>query len=84
MDDVVVVLLRTGRPRPTINIVVTTNADRARRIAEDLLADTLPRRWSHTIGVAAAAGDVLEYLTKTLAGRDFSGFLDILVPWSAS
>jgi hypothetical protein len=28
--------------------------------------------------------DVLEYLTKTLAGRDFSGFLDILVPWSAS
>ncbi len=32
----------------------------------------------------ASVGDVLEYLTKTLAGRDFSGFLDILVPWSAS
>lgn len=31
-----------------------------------------------------AIRDVLEYLTKTLAGRDFSGFLDILVPWSAS
>lgn len=29
-------------------------------------------------------GDVFEYLTKTLARRDFSGFLDVLVPWSAS
>ena len=62
MNDVVVLLLRTGRPRPTINIVVTTNADRARRIAEDLLADTLPRRWSHSIGVAAAAADLAEIL----------------------
>lgn len=49
-------------PRPTINIVVTVNVDRARRIAEELLADVLPRRWSHTIGVAAAAADLAEIL----------------------
>lgn len=42
--------------------MVTTNADRARRIAEDLLADALPRRWAHTIGVAAAAADLADVL----------------------
>lgn len=41
---------------------MTANADRARRIAEDFLADALPRRWSHTIGVAAAAADLADVL----------------------
>ncbi|MEN4476572.1 HD domain-containing protein [Mycolicibacterium cosmeticum] len=42
--------------------MVTVNVDRARRIAEELLADVLPRRWSHTIGVAAAAADLADIL----------------------
>lgn len=42
--------------------MVTVNVDHARRIAEELLADVLPRRWSHTIGVAAAAADLADVL----------------------
>ncbi|MBS1691205.1 MAG: HD domain-containing protein [Actinobacteria bacterium] len=42
--------------------MVTVNVFRARRIAEELLADVLPRRWSHTIGVASAAADLADIL----------------------
>lgn len=34
----------------------------SRRIAESFLADVLPRRWSHTIGVAAVAADLADIL----------------------
>lgn len=45
----------------------TVNVDRARRIAEELLAEKLPRRWSHSIGVAAAAADLAEILAPESA-----------------
>ena len=39
------------------------DAQRARQLAADLLAETLPRRWSHTIAVAIAAEDLSSALT---------------------
>lgn len=45
----------------------TVNVDRARRIAEELLAEKLPRRWSHSIGVAAVAADLAEILAPESA-----------------
>lgn len=33
--------------------------DRARSVAEELLSESLPRRWSHTMGVAQAASELV-------------------------
>ncbi|TXI65336.1 HD domain-containing protein [Mycolicibacterium mageritense] len=38
-----------------------------RRIAEQFLADVLPRRWSHTIGVASVAADLADILAPEKA-----------------
>lgn len=39
----------------------------ARRIAEELLADTLPRRWAHTIGVASTAAELARLVAPEAA-----------------
>lgn len=38
-----------------------------RRIAESFLADVLPRRWSHTIGVASVAAELADILAPEKA-----------------
>lgn len=43
------------------------DVEAARQIAADLLAEVLPRRWSHTMAVAAAAADLASVLAPQAA-----------------
>jgi hypothetical protein len=45
----------------------SNQVDLARRIAEELLSEALPRRWSHTIGVAETAARLARVLTPDWA-----------------
>ncbi|BBX30468.1 HD domain-containing protein [Mycolicibacterium alvei] len=46
---------------------VSLDVERARQIAEALLADAVPRRWSHTIGVATTAAELAKVLAPESA-----------------
>lgn len=43
---------------------VSLDVEAARKIAEDLLAEALPRRWSHTVAVAATAARLASVLAS--------------------
>ena len=53
--------------RAGLEMELSDQVDQARRIAEDLLSDALPRRWAHTTGVAESAAGLARVLTPDWA-----------------
>ena len=53
--------------RDGLEMELSDQVDQARRIAEDLFSDALPRRWAHTTGVAESAAGLARVLTPDWA-----------------